>query len=1202
MASHHFYGNENSPTSDKLSIRIAPSVSTTGVNARSRRTAALLQDSPRSTTTNTARDAAARAVVGEDEEQKPSRSRLLSTNASFVACSAFLRRADGGEGSSSSSSSDGSASDENGEGESRRPTAPTAAQNETGEGEEEGAQSNAASSAAFSCSAASGGIEASQKRRSSATRKARKAVMVSDILNLGSFATNATGYRGGARPTIGGSRNLNNGGMGATNSSRCSQQSCRRTTPATSTLSPGQQPAKCPSSADPEGAEGGNADDQNRNHPLLPASTASVANSSQQHHQQTHNERPSLLQSERRDPRRLLDPLLTPMAMDHARMLVGLGLEEEEDSDSSSASSSNAAERREEEGSSGGEDSNANNDGGEEGGSKKRRRKGASDEGHQYRYIGMNGEEALRRDQQKKEKRRRNKLNHTAGLIRSTSANSLSANAISRSTLAMGSPTGVGSSSADFVVIDSLSQALAEEGAAAAAKGAAGSAASGGSPSRGVHPHYRHNNQSLSGGSPSVGLAAVSPSHYYPLNDKGAPEISRLLVRRNDIFRAEEQQIIAGHKRRLAAIQRSRHLRLIELGLASSAARAGVLGALPTSGDDAMGAGLHGNYHHSNKLHGLIPEMAALDSHISAPLFEADEEAENEEIEALVAQINGLTAALGGSGSGAAAASSSAAAAGGISQQQSDGSPSRGGGGSNANTTANSGDCRIVSPTNWNDFSPSENWATMARLGFPTATRADIIEAEFNARAALNAEQNACDTNWNLSLRGVAILGSATHETSESLRRLSRRYGIPSHLRHLMWMTLSGVSLKMDENEGFFKCISEKFGYVSGPSQEVIEKDLERTFPDHPYFAPGEPGVHRLRLILHALCWRNPLLGYCQSFNFIAAILLLVLNDDEGTFFMMCHILEHLLPNDYYSEGLMGIKIDQKVFTLLLEETLPRIAAHFDDIRFDVQAIIPAWLMSLFVNTFPVETLMRVWDYMVTERSAHYSTVPITIALAFMKVHTDAILKTKDPGDMMILLNKLAACDYDGARLVKVAHDFELKPSVLHNHRRKTREEILIETEKRRRARERFDAERRARLQNLALQKAAAASPSPSSALGGNDGPSDVAVGTETPARRRGESGLAPLDGVGGGSASSASGGGGTWEGTLNSNTSNGMAIAGDSASSPAGSPLHGGGNNRHPYGNPPPLFAGGGAGAASSPNLFWHGCRSSATAKRRRQ
>jgi hypothetical protein len=71
-----------------------------------------------------------------------------------------------------------------------------------------------------------------------------------------------------------------------------------------------------------------------------------------------------------------------------------------------------------------------------------------------------------------------------------------------------------------------------------------------------------------------------------------------------------------------------------------------------------------------------------------------------------------------------------------------------------------------------------------------------------------------------------------------------------------------------------------------------IEKDLKRTFPDNALFESKE-GLDMLRRVLVAYSIHNARVGYCQSMNFVCALLLLFM-DEEEAFWMLACIVEDL--------------------------------------------------------------------------------------------------------------------------------------------------------------------------------------------------------------------------------------------------------------------------------------------------------------------
>ena len=82
-----------------------------------------------------------------------------------------------------------------------------------------------------------------------------------------------------------------------------------------------------------------------------------------------------------------------------------------------------------------------------------------------------------------------------------------------------------------------------------------------------------------------------------------------------------------------------------------------------------------------------------------------------------------------------------------------------------------------------------------------------------------------------------------------------------------------------------------------------------------------------LKNILLAYSVRNPQVGYCQSMNFLCAMLLLYL-EEEQAFWVLAALVEVLLLSDYYAPSMLGSRVDQLTFQSCLAWKLPRIFAH----------------------------------------------------------------------------------------------------------------------------------------------------------------------------------------------------------------------------------------------------------------------------------
>ncbi|KAG0369958.1 rab-GTPase-TBC domain-containing protein [Gamsiella multidivaricata] len=254
---------------------------------------------------------------------------------------------------------------------------------------------------------------------------------------------------------------------------------------------------------------------------------------------------------------------------------------------------------------------------------------------------------------------------------------------------------------------------------------------------------------------------------------------------------------------------------------------------------------------------------------------------------------------------------------------------------------------------------------------------------------------------------------------SAKLKRYIRK-GIPAALRGEAWFHYSGAEDKCKANPGLFKRLVAQ-AKAKGPSNEhaeVIERDLHRTFPENINFksqitqhqdgashlsTDNVAAIQSLRRVLLAFSLHCPSIGYCQSLNYIAGMLLLFMNEEQS-FWTLSVIIQNFLPEGMYDVTMEGANIDQAVLMTLVMERLPAIWAKFSGganaVEMDEGAGLPTvtlvtshWFLTLFINILPVESILRVWDCFFYEGRK----ILFRVALTIMRLHEAEIAKIDDP-------------------------------------------------------------------------------------------------------------------------------------------------------------------------------------------------------------
>jgi hypothetical protein len=185
-------------------------------------------------------------------------------------------------------------------------------------------------------------------------------------------------------------------------------------------------------------------------------------------------------------------------------------------------------------------------------------------------------------------------------------------------------------------------------------------------------------------------------------------------------------------------------------------------------------------------------------------------------------------------------------------------------------------------------------------------------------------------------------------------------------------------------------------------SARVIEMDLLRTFPTHPFMDhAGAPLIPRLRRVLLAFACHVPQVSYCQGLNFVAAAMILH-GDELGAFSLLVHLCKAMLPH-FHTPRMRGLHTAQAALISALHSTLPDVYARLSSEGVPIKEQTTAWLLCAFIDALPFETTLRLWDLLFLDGQLSL----LRTAVAAFTLHSDQLLVSPDVFDLRLVL----ACD-----------------------------------------------------------------------------------------------------------------------------------------------------------------------------------------------
>ncbi|XP_058529499.1 TBC1 domain family member 30 isoform X2 [Ochotona princeps] len=222
------------------------------------------------------------------------------------------------------------------------------------------------------------------------------------------------------------------------------------------------------------------------------------------------------------------------------------------------------------------------------------------------------------------------------------------------------------------------------------------------------------------------------------------------------------------------------------------------------------------------------------------------------------------------------------------------------------------------------------------------------------------------------------------YDALKAVARLST--GIPKEWRRKVWLTLAdqylhSIAIDWDKTMRF------TFNERSNPDDDSmgiqIVKDLHRTGCSSYCGQEAEQDRVVLKRVLLAYARWNKNVGYCQGFNILAALILEVMEGNEGDALkIMIYLIDKVLPESYFVNNLQALSVDMAVFRDLLRLKLPELSQHLDMLQKTANkesgggyeppltnVFTMQWFLTLFATCLPNHTVLKIWDSVFFEGS-----------------------------------------------------------------------------------------------------------------------------------------------------------------------------------------------------------------------------------------
>jgi len=242
-------------------------------------------------------------------------------------------------------------------------------------------------------------------------------------------------------------------------------------------------------------------------------------------------------------------------------------------------------------------------------------------------------------------------------------------------------------------------------------------------------------------------------------------------------------------------------------------------------------------------------------------------------------------------------------------------------------------------------------------------------------------EPRSRDEGGNIDAWGI--------KSSKEQKLRERTYkGIPDRWRSAAWDLLMRRFSGTGKQE-LLQFEEEYRDALDKPSTYDIQIDLDvpRTISGHIMFRTRYgSGQRSLFHVLHSFSLRCSQCGYVQGMGPIAATLLCYF-EPERVYASLVRLHDSYAMHTIFSPGFPGLLEAIYVQERITEQTMPDVYVAFKNHMISTTSYATKWYITLFANSVPFQTQLRLWDIFILEGQDVF----IAVAVAIVWVYRDNI-------------------------------------------------------------------------------------------------------------------------------------------------------------------------------------------------------------------